>query len=328
MKTRDGKDHWGKNSAWWDLRDEARLIFEGGCDPWLEGPLRRMRAVTGSVALLFVLCVPVAFAKPAHPLAHHRILGWYTVAMVNLAGYGLTPIAPACRALAANFNQFRTVPFASRNPRLSTKYPQFRRPHWTPMAWNRRLAKEIFTGCPRGDCKKGSGWGPVWRYWLKQTKVLRQAGKPVLWRTTVDLLGNGQRETIVRLEHILPYTFVYGRFVPEPIPPYSPYIDRKLYMLPSPNPQLAKVFNSNLLFSWGWRVGWKQGGFMGPTDLIENTHDKKHPYYVLSWRRVGHRGEGVIGVSVIKRPDPPFYGYLPFPLCNIEWVTKGQRGAQ
>lgn len=328
MKTRDGKDHGDKNSACWD---RGRSLKGYGLLPL--GPLRRMRAVTGCMAFLFVLCVPAVSAQPVHPSAHTRILGRYVASPVALGNSGpngpsYLPLYPACRALAANFNQFRNVPFGSKNPRLSSKYPQFRRLHWTPMAWNGQLAKEVFTGCPQGVCKKGSGWGPVWRYWLHATRALRQAGKPVLWRTSIDLINNGRYETIIRLEHILPYTFVRGRFVPEPIPPYSPYIDSKLYMLPSPDPQVAKVFNGS--FMWGWHVGWKQGVFNWPTDLIENTQDKKYPYYILSWRRVGHRGDGVIGVGILQWSGdgygPP--GYIPVPLCNIKWFAKRAGPAQ
>lgn len=236
----------------------------------------------------------------------------------NAGGY--FPLYPECRALAANLNQFRDVPFDSKNPRLSPKYPQFRRPHWTPMAWNPKLAQRVgrMGPCLAYDrsCK------PAWHWWLKKTEPLREAGKALLWRTTVDLLGNGQHETIIRLDHILPYNVVRGRFVPaSAIPPYSPYLDDLLYMLPSPNPQVAKVFNN--LFTWGWKLGRKQGVFSGPTDLIKNTHDKNYPYYVLTWLRTGHRRDGVIGVGVITFP-----GATSYPLCTIKWIAKGGSHAQ
>lgn len=269
-----------------------------------------------------------AYAPAAHFPSSHRILGRYTASPVNLginAG-GYVPLYSACRPLAANFNQFRDVPFDSKNPRLSPKYPRFRRPHWTPMAWNRKLAQRVGG---MGPCLANDpSCEPAWHWWLKKTKPLREAGKTLLWRTTVDLLGNGQHETIIRLDHILPYNIVRGRFVPPAaIPPYSPYLDDKLYMLPSPNPQLAEVFN--VLFSWGWQIGSKQGNFPWPTDIIENARDKKHPYYVLSWLRAGHRGDGLIGVGVIIPPPlPQFHGYMSRPLCTIKWIATDGSHAQ
>ncbi len=303
-----------------------------GCGPSARGPLRRMRAVTGCMAVWFALGLPTVSAKPVYSSGHTRSLGQYVASPVDLGATGpnYLPIYPACRALAANFNQFRNLSFASRNPRLSTKYPQFRRPHWTPMAWNRRLAKRIWIGHPGGCSPNDTGCESAWHFWLRQTKALREAGHPLLSRTTVDLLGNGQRETIVRLDHILPYKYVYEHHVPKSTLSYCPYIDVQMYMLSSPNPRLAKVFNSNLLFSWGWHVGWKRGGFMGPTDLIENTHDKKHPYYVLSWQRAGHHGDGVIGVAVLQwsAGDGWSPGYTGLPLCNIKWLAKRAGHAQ
>ena len=332
MKTRDGKDHWGKNSACRDRRQGERMQSPEGCGPSARGPLRRMRAVTGCMAVWFALGLPTVSAKPVYSSGHTRSLGQYVASPVDLGATGpnYLPIYPACRALAANFNQFRNLSFASRNPRLSTKYPQFRRPHWTPMAWNRRLAKRIWIGHPGGCSPNDTGCESAWHFWLRQTKALREAGHPLLSRTTVDLLGNGQRETIVRLDHILPYKYVYEHHVPKSTLSYCPYIDVQMYMLSSPNPRLAKVFNSNLLFSWGWHVGWKRGGFMGPTDLIENTHDKKHPYYVLSWQRAGHHGDGVIGVAVLQwsAGDGWSPGYTGLPLCNIKWLAKRAGHAQ
>lgn len=269
-------------------------------------------------------CFPAAQAQAAHPPAHTRILGQYVAYPVHdLATRVTHPVYPGCKTLVKNFNQFRDVPFSSNNPRLSPRYPQFQRPHWTPLPWNRALAKAAETGCPGGICPAhdaSSGKG-IWANWLRQTKASRRAHQPMLWRTTVDLLGNGEHETIICLR--APFLgYVNGTPTSVPLPSSSscPYIDSKLYMLPSPHPRMAQAFNG--FMGWGWAHV--------PTDIIRNTLDRKYPYYILGWEasrpqtvlsRPQYGIRGAIGVTALIKTAPGDqrpYQYLS--LGDIAWV--------
>ena len=261
--------------------------------------------------------------KVRHPLARTHYLGRYAAypvqAVVPKAVY---PASPGCKALVKNFNQFRNVPFGSNNPQLSPRYPQFYRPHWTPAPWNRVLAKTVETGFPGGVCPKygADDCQPNWRSWLRNTRALRRAHIPVLWRTTIDLLGNGEHETLIRLR-MPPAGYGDGGSTVFHLPPssYSPYIDNKLYMLPLPHPQMARGFNGFL--GWEWATV--------PTDIIGNTDDKKHPFYVLSWSRSSaltlpsapYGTSGIIGVvALTKSPSGGQQAYHYVPLGNIAWI--------
>lgn len=238
-------------------------------------------------------------------------LGHYTAYPVDaFVPKAIYPASPGCKSLVKNFNQFGDVPFASANPRLSRRYPQFHRPHWTPVPWNRPLAKTVETGYPGGVCPKyaASFCQRSWQGWLRNTRVLRREHIPLLWRTTVDLLGDGAHESLIRLR-------IHG----DGPSAYSPYIDSKLYMLPSPRPRMARGFNG--FFGWEWANV--------PTDIIGNTNDKQHPYYVLSWRRSAalalpsppYGTSGVIGVAALtKNPPGTPWAYHYAPLGNIAWI--------
>ena len=263
-------------------------------------------------AVVLALCLPPVSAKALH--AHHSfsrtpILGRYVTRWVTV-GPNPFPPAPVCKVLVANFNQFRDVPFESNNPRLSPKYPQFRRPDWKPMAWDPQLGEMVYSGCPNKVCLRA--WMPGWRYWEKKTEPLRKADKTLLWRTRVDLLGDGRFETIILLTHFFPANWVRGKIVPVPVPkPYCRYIDSRLYMLPSPYPKMAEAFNN------GPRAGW---GVFG-TDLIQDAGNEATPYLSLAWTRsVPGRG---IGVSVFM-PNVGAGGYFYNPLCNIRWIPRGE----
>jgi len=265
-------------------------------------------AMIGLASCLLILWAPAGYAKEVTRSGHAPLLGRYQVFPVPLNENIVQPVAPFCHLLANDLNQFQSLPFDTDNPRLSSRYPQLRRPHWTPMPWDRRLAKEIFTGCPHGVCKKVSKWSSVWRHWLKRTKALRREGKTLLWRTTIDLAGNGQQETLIRIRMPSPQHAVRNvppiRVIRITPPRYCRYIDSKLDMLPSAHPRLVKKFNKGSL--WGW--------VEGPTDMIYDTDGKQ--YYMLGWQRwsVLRGATETIGVSTFTA----LYGYIPE--CYIGWI--------
>ena len=260
-------------------------------------------------------------AKPA-------FLGKYIAYAIHTPGFGTIPLSPVVKALTRNFNQFRTLPFASPNPRLSPRFPQFYRPHWTRIPLNQRLAKAIVTEWVTGGqahvahCHLVPRCQSTWEDWLKTTRVLRKKGEPVMWRTRLDLLGDGKRETIIRLR--MPLDSHAGQTrsrLHRSVPQYCPFMDSKLYMLPASHPQRARWFNGYMGPGW---TSW-------PTDIIGNTRDRGHPYYELTWNASAALAEftyktgigGTIGVTTFAKNSPGHmrsYHYVP--LGNIAWIQR------
>ncbi len=101
---------------------------------------------------------------------------------------------PICVPFTKNLNQFRRLDFDVCHPRLSEKYPQFTRPEWAEIPFDLPLVETIVKN-PYGD-QGGAVW---WQAWLKASEPLRAQGKLKLWRTQIDVDGDGAPETIVRL---------------------------------------------------------------------------------------------------------------------------------
>ncbi len=73
------------------------------------------------VGMVFAPCLAPVSAKTqsAHPPSSRaRILGRYAARPI-IVGPNAWPPALVCKTLVDDFNQFRDVPFASNNPRLS-----------------------------------------------------------------------------------------------------------------------------------------------------------------------------------------------------------------
>ncbi len=298
------------------MNDAQKTDIQGNRGPGRRRPLDIIMACA-SIGIVLVLGLQSVSAKtpgPHHPTSHMRILGRYVAYGVPLSATVRVPIALACRTLVNNFNQFRDVPFASNNPRLSPKYPQFRRPDWKPMAWNPKLAELVYSGCPDKSCLKKNGWQQSWHYWEKYTKPLREAGKSLLWRARVDLLEDGRHETIILLTHFFPPNFVRGKLAPVRLKPYCRYIDSRLYMLPTPHPKMAAAFNNGPMSGWG---------VSGITDLIQDVGSKATPYLSLAWTRsVPVPGIGVSAFESSVGLAYP-YPYDFYPMCNIRWIPSG-----
>lgn len=273
-------------------------------------------------------CFPAAHAETTQTPPHTTILGQYVAYPVHeLATRVTRPACSGCKILVKNLNQFRDVPFGSNNPRLSPRYPQFQRPHWTPIPWNRALAKAAETRCPGGICTpyNASDRPAIWANWLRQTKASRRAHQPLLWRTTVDLLGNGEHETLICLRaSSLGYVSGTPTSAPLPSSPPCPFTDSRLYMLPSPHPRMAHAFDrENMGEVWSRSI-------FGPTDIIRNTLDKKYRYYILGWQesrpqtilsRPQYGIRGVIGVTALMKNAPgDKRPYQHVALANIAWV--------
>lgn len=233
---------------------------------------------------------------------------WVASGVAVGTGEYVSGIGPFCTLFTRDLNRFRTLRFNTCNPRLAKGYP-LRRPHWTKIPWNRALARDVLV--MTGVTPDSPGYRANWHAWLKQTEALRRAGQVHLWRTTVDLLHNGQRETLIRLDHVQASGIVIraGRVV-SPLPHYCGIVDSQLYMLPTDPPRVAQEFN--------------RGGEYVANDVIEDTQTHRH--YLLDWWRgfaIGGTAPtgataNVVVSTFYDAHDPTAPGVIPN--CYINWV--------
>lgn len=109
-----------------------------------------------------------------------------------------------CHDYTRNLNQFRHLDFIEPNPRLSTKYPQFSRPHWEEIPLDLKVAEEVILSESGHPLWGGDDSGPrAWEDWLQWTEPLRASGKVRLWQTRIDIDGDGRLDTLVRLYPIV-----------------------------------------------------------------------------------------------------------------------------
>jgi uncharacterized protein YecT (DUF1311 family) len=94
-----------------------------------------------------------------------------------------------CRTFVDNLNEFGNLDFDDCNPRLSPKYPQFSRPQWEEIQLDLKLAANILsTQMPFNN-------------WLSETQAARDSGQVKMWRLQADIFGDGDKETVVKLDH-------------------------------------------------------------------------------------------------------------------------------
>ncbi len=210
-----------------------------------------------------------------------------------------------CADFTHNLNQFRDLDFQTCNPRLSPKYPQLSRPQWEEIPLDMDLAKKILTNRPSVGFER----------WLKVTEAARAAGEVKMWRIRVDLFGDGQLETLVRLDHA-----EFGEH------PYCSYFDSKQMIVDIAAPKVAKWYSyANLDNSY--ELG---------SDMVYDTATKR--YYLLDWNRwhssSGNGEDAVLGREnccirnigatasvMVYRADSHGVG----PVCWIDWVPTGHR---
>jgi hypothetical protein len=109
---------------------------------------------------------------------------------------------PICQRFVQNLNQFRKLDFNVCNPRLSEKFPEFSRPKWEEIPFDITLAEEIIKdNIARRHTSPASAElaEKIWQKWLAQTAAIRASGQAHMWRTQIDLDGDGKAETIIRM---------------------------------------------------------------------------------------------------------------------------------
>jgi len=247
-----------------------------------------------------VTCLKEAYQKRIRDLKSTDLIGEYYLFD--------KPDSPLfCKTFTNNLNEFRNIDFDTCDATLSPKYPQFSRPHWEEIPLDLELAKKIIIGDLKGKTKKAID--EPWEAWLKDTESARAAGEVKMWRTRLDLLGNGELETLVRIDH-----GVRQDACEPPLKrPFCSYIDGKTYMLAAPNPMYIRSFNLN--------------SFLRGGDIIYDSISKH--YYLLNWSRCPAGGAGmpvpIIGATASVDVST-YYEYGIAIDCSIDWLPTGRYG--
>ncbi len=213
-----------------------------------------------------------------------------------------------CVPYTRNLNQFRRLDFNACHPRLSAKYPAFTRPAWEEIPFDLALAETIFKNPPVSP-ENAERW---WRVWLKASAALRAEGKLKLWRTQIDIDGDGAPETLVRLDYLVESN--QGREEQGwQLQQTCPYGGR-IYMLDSANESMRRGFNHT-----AYRI----------TDIIHYSDARVYPGQSNGYYGVDHR------FTLPTEPDGPRIGatrgmnvYASFnqgsgKACQIDWVPTG-----
>lgn len=217
-----------------------------------------------------------------------------------------------CFDYVRNLNQFRRLSFDDCAPRLSKKYPRFKKAHWKPYPFDLTLAKRMIIGPERADLTVAAlkEHASTWGKWLAVTSDLRAKGKVKMWYANVDMLGYHKLETVVKMNYV--------RLDPrKPLPgSYCGKFYDALVMLGSS--ETANRFNL--------------GATIYTSDLLYD--EVRKIYYTTLWQHdaldpVGYRIGATGGVTISLYASNPA-GQSPFGLadiCHIVWVPKREHQA-
>jgi hypothetical protein len=228
---------------------------------------------------------------------------------------------PICVPFARNLNLFRRLDFDVCHPRFSEKYPQFTRPVWEEIPFDLALAERIFkshdTSPPSAEMEH---W---WQVWLRQSEPLCAAGKVKLWRTRIDIDGDGGMETIVRLYDVLAPS--PGERDAKMKSDPCPYRDSQTYMLESSFGPAARRLSANsdmMKYGFNLRAAWSV------TDIIHFSDAQAYPgesnrYYSTDRLGLpsadGLRIGATRGLKVYK-----LFNMGAGEVCWIDWVPTGR----
>jgi hypothetical protein len=220
-----------------------------------------------------------------------------------------------CVSYTRNLNQFRRLDFNVCNPRLSEKYPEFTRPVWEEIPFDLGLGEKVVKNLFRNPADPGAG-ERGWQAWLTASEPLRAEGKIKLWRTRIDIDGDGGAETIIRLDRPLAPN---GRVQKPPTVEQNPcpYRNNILYMLDSTSERVKEGFNRSAVditdiihFSGGRVSPGQSNGYYATSRLTI-------PAYPDGERIGATRG---MFVYALGRWGPEFGGAN---VCSINWVPTG-----
>lgn len=210
---------------------------------------------------------------------------------------------PVCMAFTRNLNQFRKLAFDQCHPRLSDKFPEFSRPTWEEIPFDLKIAaigvKGLFRNQPARAEEK-------WQAWQQGVERFMHNGQARMWRTRIDLDGDGQEETLIRMDPApsgLPPRM-------EHTPPSSCDYNRgELVLTEAAHPEIVEAFN-----------GYHRG-----TDLVRYTGHNR--YYLVEWNPFGpaYPETDIGATSGVILSQINWVGSLVTggEICHIDWVPAG-----
>lgn len=216
---------------------------------------------------------------------------------------------PFCQRFTQNLNQFRKLDFEVCHPRLSDRFPEISRPKWEEIPFDVVLAEEVvkdWVSLRRINADAAKRAETLWERWRTGLSPLLASGQARMWRTRIDLDGDGSAETIVRM--------VPGEGIPTQIgttlPSNCDTNSGAVHMMDNIHQEVSDVFNT---------------GFHG-SDIIYFAEDKR--YYRVLW----HYGRAdmdtyigaTAGVSVSKLNWNGSLVTGGGNECLIEWVPTGK----
>ena len=207
-----------------------------------------------------------------------------------------------CTAYRDNLNATAEADFSVCHSRLTAAHPRFARVEWTEVPLDLAIAKKIVLGIiPKVAPQKAE---TTWQKWLTDTEQWRLQAKASMWRARLDIDGNGEQETVVRLTPAFTNKLSKGD--------YCAYTNSYVQLLEA-NAQMLENFNSRSVIG----------------DLILDAETKR---YLL----VQRSSEPTIGSGIWLRGHPtwlkkasggvaiykivPTWG--PVAVCNIQWVPR------
>jgi uncharacterized protein len=228
-----------------------------------------------------------------------------------------------CERFNDNLNQFRNLDFDQCNSRLSEKFPEFSRPYtWKEIPFDMALAEKAIRSTvdltmvsdAEGLAYQRKTQEERWVQWKKDSEPLRASGKAHMWVTKIDIDGDGEDDTVLRM--------VPGgraRIDPKHLSPWScDYNVGELYVVDYASIRMAASFNANASFS---------------SDIIHYAEDNH--FYLLEWEPGSSIGAGEgscdcssvggtrgVVVKTLHRLNN-VSGGTPASICLIDWVPTG-----
>ncbi|MBK6639137.1 MAG: hypothetical protein IPG34_16660 [Rhodocyclaceae bacterium] len=147
-----------------------------------------------------------------------------------------------CERFKDNLNRYRKLDFDVCHPRMSDKF-DFSRPYqWEEIPFDLALAEKAIKSSTWSETAKPDMVAyhkqlseKLWTVWLSKTAAVRAAGKARMWTTQIDIDGDSEPETILRMQP----QGRYG-FDPQQDDIYHCDYDRgELYVIGAKNPVTA-----------------------------------------------------------------------------------------
>jgi len=244
-------------------------------------PVRSMKVL--SRLLLLTLSIPLCAQEDARGQGTYRLV---------------RALDPSCRPYTNNLNATASMDFAACHSRLTD--PRFGGTQWTEVPLDLRVAEKIVKGIlPKVAPQRAD---PVWHQWLNETEAWRAHGKVKMWEARIDIDGNGELETVVRLTPAFTDRLSEDR--------YCLHTNAYIYLIEA-NKDLLENFNRR-----GWIGDLIRDNDTGHYLLIERSSNPAVGGGIWGRGSPTWLRNAAGGVAVYK--VLPTWG--PIAVCNIQWV--------